>query len=116
MGNPFGRFAPLSLQFERFTSANKSLLPSLSVGGMSCHCINLVETQNTIEVLGMYRFLAHEQSPAALPSSARKCWAKKVRQYLYMKSMLFNISVNDESELLSLLSAADIRAIGGEIF
>ena len=53
--NPFGRFAPLSLQFERFTSANKSLLPSLSVGGMSCHCINLVETQNTVEVLGMYR-------------------------------------------------------------
>ena len=72
--------------------------------------------ENFLNLEFFQRFLAHEKSLVALPSSARKCWAKKVRQYLYMKSMLFNITVTDESELLSLLATSDIRTIGGEIF
>ena len=52
--NPFPSH-PLAAQFNRFTSANKSLLPSLALAGLSCHCINLVEIQDTLEVLALYR-------------------------------------------------------------
>eukprot|EP00092_Neocalanus_flemingeri_P017774 GFUD01019231.1.p1 GENE.GFUD01019231.1~~GFUD01019231.1.p1 ORF type:complete len:1097 (-),score=213.54 GFUD01019231.1:132-3056(-) len=51
-----------------------------------------------------------------MPSSARRCWAKKVRQFLHLKALLFNVTVNSESELLSLLTTADIKTVGGEIF
>jgi hypothetical protein len=53
--NPFLNL-PLAAQFDRFTSANKSLLPSLAMAGMSCHCINLVETPDTLKVLALFRY------------------------------------------------------------
>jgi len=107
---------PLASQFDRFTSANKSLLPSLALKGMSCHCINLVETQDTLEVLALFRFhLERNGGVVAMPSSSRKCWAKKVRKFLQLKSKLFNQTVKSEPELLSLLSTSDIKAIGGEV-
>merc|ERR1719186_1024986 len=113
--NPFPSH-PLAAQFNRFTSANKSLLPSLALAGLSCHCINLVEIQDTLEVLALYRHhLESEGKIVAMPSSARKCWAKKVRQFLHLKAFLYNVTVTSESELLSLLSTSDIRTIGGEI-
>jgi len=107
---------PLASQFDRFTSANKSLLPSLALKGMSCHCINLVETQDTLEVLALFRFhLERNGGIVAMPSSSRKCWAKKVRKFLQLKSKLFNQTVKSEPELLSMLSTSDIKAIGGEV-
>ena len=107
---------PLAAQFDRFTSANKSLLPSLALKGMACHCINLVETQDTLEVLALYRFhLEQDGGVVAMPSSSRKCWAKKVRQFLHLKSKLFNLTINTEPELLSLLTTSDIKTIGGEV-
>jgi len=107
---------PLAAQFDRFTSANKSLLPSLALQGMSCHCIDLVETQDTLEVLALFRFyLERDGGLVAMPSSSRKCWAKKVRQFLNLKSMMFNITIDTEPELLSLLTTSDIKTIGGEV-
>merc|ERR1719233_2263252 len=107
---------PLAAQFDRFTSANKSLLPSLALQGMSCHCINLVETQDTLEVLALFRFhLEQDGGVVAMPSSSRKCWAKKVRQFLHLKSKLFNLTIDTEPELLSLLTTSDIKSIGGEV-
>ena len=49
--------------------------------------------------------------------SGRKCWAKKrrVRQFHHLKSLMFNVTVNSEPELLSLLTTSDIKAIGGEV-
>eukprot|EP00092_Neocalanus_flemingeri_P002648 GFUD01002836.1.p1 GENE.GFUD01002836.1~~GFUD01002836.1.p1 ORF type:complete len:1672 (-),score=322.02 GFUD01002836.1:132-4439(-) len=114
--NPFPSH-PLAAQFDRFTSANRSMLPSLALAGMSCHCINLVETPDTMEVLALYRYHTESQGKvAAMPSSARRCWAKKVRQFLHLKALLFNVTVNSESELLSLLTTSDIKTVGGEIF
>merc|ERR1719370_1523034 len=107
---------PLAAQFDRFTSANKSLLPSLALQGMSCHCIDLVETQDTLEVLALFRFhLEREGGLVAMPSSSRKCWAKKVRQFLNLKSKMFNLTIDTEPELLSLLTTSDIKTIGGEV-
>eukprot|EP00092_Neocalanus_flemingeri_P041336 GFUD01045010.1.p1 GENE.GFUD01045010.1~~GFUD01045010.1.p1 ORF type:complete len:1669 (+),score=312.22 GFUD01045010.1:50-5056(+) len=114
--NPFPSH-PMAAQFNRFTSANRSMLPSLALAGMSCHCINLVETPDTMEVLALYRYHSESQGDvAAMPSSSRRCWAKKVRQFLHLKALLFNVTVNSESELLSLLTTADIKTVGGEIF
>eukprot|EP00091_Calanus_sinicus_P004862 TRINITY_DN1522_c1_g1_i1.p1 TRINITY_DN1522_c1_g1~~TRINITY_DN1522_c1_g1_i1.p1 ORF type:complete len:1087 (-),score=342.03 TRINITY_DN1522_c1_g1_i1:65-3325(-) len=113
--NPFINH-PLAAQFDRFTSANKSLLPSLALAGMSCHCIDLVETPDTLQVLALFRYhLERDGSISAMPSSSRKCWAKKVRQFLHLKSLMFNVTVTSEPDLLSLLSTSDIKAIGGEI-
>ena len=107
---------PLATQFERFTSANKSLLASLALKGMSCHCIDQVETHDTLEVLALYRFhLEREGGVVAMPSSSRKCWAKKVRHFLHLKSKLFNLTIDTEPELLSLLTTSDIKTIGGEV-
>jgi len=113
--NPYPSHA-LSNQYDRFTSANKSLLPSLALSGMSCHCINLVETPDTLEVLALYRYHSEQAGTiSAMPSSSRKCWAKKVRQFLQLKSIVFNVTVTSEPELLSLLTTSDIKAIGGEV-
>merc|ERR1719470_800704 len=113
--NPFINH-PLAAQFDRFTSANRSLLPSLALAGMSCHCINLVETPDTLQVLALFRYhLERDGSLSAMPSSSRKCWAKKVRQFLQLKSLMFNVTVTTEPELLSLLTTSDIKAIGGEV-
>ena len=40
---------------------------------------------------------------------------EKVRQFHHLKSLMFNVTVNSEPELLSLLTTSDIKAIGGEV-
>jgi uncharacterized membrane protein len=110
---------PLNPQFSRFTSTSmeKSALPSLALAGFSCHCIDKVETPDSLEVLALYRF--HVESGGRLthmPAMARKCWALKIRQFLRLKAELYGVEVTSELELLSLLSTADIKAIGGEVF
>ena len=50
-----------------------------------------------------------------MPAMARRCWANKVRQYLGLKASLFGVEVEDELELLSLLSTSDTKAVGGEL-
>ena len=51
--------SPLRQQFSRFTSrSTRSLLPSLALAGLSCHCIHRVETQDSLEVLAFYRCVA----------------------------------------------------------
>ena len=50
-----------------------------------------------------------------MSSSTRKCWAKKVRDYLMFKAKLLDMKVATESELLSMLNTAEIKTIGGEI-
>merc|ERR1719180_605128 len=109
---------PLNPQFSRFTSTSmeKSALPSLALAGFSCHCIDKVETPDSLEVLALYRF--HVESSGRLthmPAMARKCWALKIRRFLRLKAELFGIEVTSELELLSLLSTSDIKAIGGEV-
>merc|ERR1719430_1928935 len=110
---------PLNPQFSRFTSTSmgKTALPSLALAGFSCHCINKVETPDSLEVLALFRF--HVESAGRLthmPAMARKCWALKIRQFLRLKAELFGVEVTSELELLSLLSTSDIKAIGGEVF
>ena len=85
--NPFLNH-PLAAQFDRFTSANKSLLPSLAFAGMSCHCINLVETLYTLEVLALFRYLLEKWEYI--------CNAIPILE-------VFNVTLNSEPELLSLL-------------
>ena len=51
----------------------------------------------------------------SISSSVRKCWAKKMRQYLHLKAEMFNVTVRSEPQLLSLLTTADIRTFGGDI-
>jgi len=107
---------PLRSQFNRFASISRSYLPSLALAGISCHCIEKIETHDSLEVLGVYRY--HIESRGGLthmPSMARKCWAKKIRQFLRVKADLFNVTVENELELLSLLSTSDIKAVGGEV-
>ena len=50
-----------------------------------------------------------------MPSSTRKCFAKKLRDYLTFKSVVFNVTVQSETELLSMLNTAEIQTVGGEI-
>ena len=50
-----------------------------------------------------------------MPAMASRCWANKVRQYLGLKASLFGVEVEDELELLSLLSTSDTKAVGGEL-
>jgi len=110
---------PLNSQFQRFTSTsmNKTALPSLALAGLSCHCIEKVETPDSLEVLSLYRY--HVESTGRLthmPAMTRKCWAKKVRQFLRLKAEVYGVEVTNELELLSMLSTSDIKAIGGEVF
>ena len=55
------------------------------------------------------------QSGESMPSSIRKCWANKLREYLLFKSMVYNVTITTETELLSLLTSAEIKTIGGEL-
>ena len=52
---------------------------------------------------------------SVMPSATRKCFAKKLRDYLSLKSMLYNVTLQSETELLSLLNTAEIQTVGGEI-
>jgi len=110
---------PLRSQLARFksTSLTRSSLPSLALAGISCHCIAKVETPDSLEVLGLFRY--HVESSGRrlthMSSMARRCWARKVRDYLLMKAGLFGVEVASEPELLSVLSTSDIKAIGGEV-
>merc|ERR1719500_2056996 len=110
---------PLNPQFSRFisNSMDKSALPSLALAGSSCHCINKVETPDSLEVLALFRY--HTETAGRLtpmPAMARKCWARKIRQFLRLKAELYGVEVTSELELLSLLSTSDIKAIGAEVF
>lgn len=51
----------------------------------------------------------------SMPSSTRKCWANKVREYLLFKAMVYNVTITTETELLSLLTTAEIKTLGGEL-
>jgi len=110
---------PLRSQLSRFRSTTlaRSSLPSLALAGISCHCISKVETPDSLEVLGLFRY--HVESSGRrlthMSSMARRCWALKVRDFLLMKAALFGVEVASEPELLSVLSTSDIKAIGGEV-
>jgi len=95
-----------------------SLLPSLALTGLSCNLMEKIKQEDSLEVLGVYRAQLRASGGAsspAMPSNIRKCWAKKVRQYLFLKSTLYNVTIQHEVELLSLMSTADIRAIGADV-
>ena len=50
-----------------------------------------------------------------MPSSSRQCFAKKLRDYLKFKSVVLNVTVQSETELLSMLNTAEIKTVGGEV-
>ena len=50
-----------------------------------------------------------------MASSSRKCWAKKLREFLLFKAEVYNVTINSETELLSLLTSAEIKTLGGEL-
>ena len=50
-----------------------------------------------------------------MSASTRKCWARKLREYLHLKAELYGVTVTSEPELLSLLNTAEIKTLGGEV-
>ena len=50
-----------------------------------------------------------------MPSSTRKCWANKLREFLLFKALVYNMTISTETELLSLLTTAEIKTVGGEL-
>jgi len=105
---------PLSMVFDRWTSDKKSYLTSLAISGISCKQIKLIKVHDMMEVYAMYRYQL-TLSGGSMPSSSRKCWAKKLRDYLMFKAKILNIDVDTETELLSMLTTSDIKTIGGEL-
>ena len=65
--------------------------------------------------LSLSRYHLKTSGLSAMPSSTRKCFAKKLRDYLTFKSVVFNVTVQSETELLSMLNTAEIQTVGGEI-
>ena len=51
----------------------------------------------------------------SMPSSTRKCWANKLREFLLFKALVYNTTISTETELLSLLTTAEIKTVGGEL-
>ena len=41
-----------------------------------------------------------------MPSSSQKCWDKKVRQFLHLKSLMLNVTVDNMLGLLPLLATS----------
>jgi len=105
---------PLSMVFDRWTSDKKSYLTSLAISGLSCKQIQLIKSHDMMEVYAMYRYQL-TLTGGSMPSSSRKCWAKKLRDYLMFKAKILNIDVDSETELLSMLTTSDIKTIGGEL-
>jgi len=91
-----------------------ALLPSLALTGLTCDLIGKIPAGEIVEVISTLRYQLGEDS--IIHSGVRKCLARGVREYMVLKSELYNIPVSGEIELLSLLSTADIRAIGAEVF
>ena len=50
-----------------------------------------------------------------MPSSTRKCWANKLREFLLFKALVYNVTISTETELLSLMTTAEIKTVGGEL-
>merc|ERR1719315_155525 len=76
--------------------------------------IEKINPGDIIRVISAYRLrLGHQH---VIPSDNRKCLARAVRKYLLLKSELYGVNVSSEVELLSMLTTADIRSIGAEIF
>ena len=44
-----------------------------------------------------------------------RCFVSAIRRYLRTKAVAFDMELSSDIELLSLLSSADIRAIGAEL-
>ena len=44
-----------------------------------------------------------------------RCFVSAIRRYLRAKAVAFDMELSSDIELLSLLSSADIRAIGAEL-
>jgi len=90
-----------------------SYLANLAITGLTCNMIEKIPPGDIIRVLSAYR-LRLDQDP--MPSDNRRCFARAIRKYLMLKSGLYGVSFTSEVELLSMLTTADIRSIGAEIF
>ena len=65
--------------------------------------------------LCVVRYHIRSSGLTAMPSSSRQCFAKKLRDYLKFKSVVLNVTVQSETELLSMLNTAEIKTVGGEV-
>ena len=65
--------------------------------------------------MSLSRYHMKSSGVTIMPSATRRCFAKKLRDYLSFKSVLYNVTVQSETELLSLLNTAEIQTVGGEI-
>ena len=68
-----------------------------------------------MQSFNLFRYHLRVSGVSTMPSSTRKCFAKKLRDYLAFKSMVVNVTVESETELLSMLNTAEIKTVGGEI-
>ena len=123
---------PLASVFDRWAASDTIHLTSFALAGLSCDQINKVKTEEMFEVYAMFRWVTYKhvwcsldlinkyryqmsQVGKSIPSSTRKCWANKVREYLLFKAMVYNVTITTETELLSLLTTAEIKTLGGEL-
>jgi len=106
---------PLAGVFDRWSSNKKTYLTSLLLTGLNCQQINLIRNGDFLEILAVFRYHMKNSGVTIMPSATRKCFAKKLRDYLSFKSVLYNVTVQSETELLSLLNTAEIQTVGGEI-
>merc|ERR1719228_2599588 len=73
--NPAPSMHPLRAQLSRLgESGPRGSFPSLAVAGISCRCINKIETPDTLEVLSLYRYHIQSLGPlSVMPPMGRKC-------------------------------------------
>jgi len=98
---------------DHFTRLQKSTsAASIALPGLCCHMIPLIPMDRLMEVISEYRFSLPGE---IIPSTSRMCLVKAIRRYLRSKAVAVGSDLSSEIELLSLLSSADIRAIGAEL-
>jgi len=91
---------------------NSASASSIALPGLCCHMVEKIPMDRLMEVLSFYRLAMPEE---VIHSDMRMCFVSAIRRYLRSKSVAFGMELSSDIELLSLLSSADIRAIGAEL-
>jgi len=91
---------------------NSASAASIALPGLCCHMVEEIPMDRLMEVLSIYRLAMPEE---VVHSDMRMCFVSAIRRYLRSKAVAFDMELSSDIELLSLLSSADIRAIGAEL-
>jgi len=95
-------------------SSTNALMHRMALIGLTCDLIEKIPTGEIVDVISALRYQT-ALDDSVIKSDVRKCLVRKLRDYLSLKSELYGVKVGAEIELLSLLSTADIRAVGPQL-